>query len=446
MKKLLAVNAALAIMVSTPLSLAKTTTTTTSTIYDDQGVTKAMPTGDRERLDEIRTRPDSPFEAGLARLAILRTQYKLQEANAMADECIAAQGQNINGFGFICAIFKAGNALLEGDRSSWARQAMEIRQKYYGLLREKDGNPSATLVDIESIDLTKFIHLPAVKVDINQETNSINYEAMPNFFKETRKDQDFFPTQTPYISAKINGNDFRFLVDTGASLSFINTKMAAQLALQPVTTIGSTDTALGISRRLDLAIVDSFVIGGVTLHHWPVGVTDTQVPVIGLDTLARLGAIQMDRKSMTIYGKQAITPSCDKAMRLGSELGGYRMKIAYPIYVNEELSPALLDTGSLSEIIRGTKFLADQEKYAGTRKKVKVSTAHGAIVSNQYTKNVKIQMDKRNELVNMNVDDKEDRPLPYVLGAALLNRHSIFMDFKKGLLCIFDENYASNTP
>ena len=184
-------------------------------VNDDQGVTKAMQAGLRERFKEIVAQPDSPFEAGLARLALLRSQYQLEQANLMADECIAAQSE-INERGLVCSMFKLGNARIAGNLPSFAEQALEIQRKYYSRVREKSNVTDATLLGIGGIDIGKLIKLPEMRVESIKDTSIISYQQTPVIPPEIippelRPKLMHFPLHTPYIIAEVNGNDVGFL-------------------------------------------------------------------------------------------------------------------------------------------------------------------------------------------------------------------------------------------
>ena len=232
-------------------------------------------------------------------------------------------------------------------------------------------------------------------------------------------------------------------MDTGVSITLINPKMATHLGVYPTTSVGaSSSNGFGTSKKVDYAIVDSLTIGGVVLHHWPIGITETQFPfpVIGMDTLARLGTVRLDKNSLTIYGDKSIKPTCDKPMRLGSELSGYGINISYPFYVNGKQFTAALDTGQLFEKVAGTKMLAKQLKFTGPKKKKTIITTYGSASSNSYAINSEIQLDKKKEFVDVNIDEERESLFSYVIGSDILVDHDLFMDFKNGVLCIFDEN------
>ena len=442
MKRILIVSIAWLAVIDVGAALAETVVP----LNDDQGVTMVMQAGVRERFNDILAQPDSPFEAGLARLALLRSQYQLEQANLMADECIAAQSE-LNERGLVCSMFKLGNARIAGNLPAFAEQALEIQRKYYSLVREKSKITDATLRGIAGIDMEKLIKLPEMRVESVKDTSVINYQQMPMMSPEIippelRSKMKAAPSHTPYIMTKVNGIDVGFLVDTGATITLINPKMATQLGVHPTTALGSSSNGFGISKKVDYAIVDSLTIGGVVLHHWPIGITDIQLPfpVIGLDTLARLGTVRLDKNSLTIYGDKSVKPTCDKPMQLGSELSGYNINISYPLHVSGKLFFAVLDTGSILDKVSGTKILATQSTFDGPKKKTYAMTAYGVVSSNSYVIKSEIQLDKKEESIDVNVDEKQESFFSYVIGSDILVDHALFMDFKKGVLCILDEN------
>lgn len=103
-----------------------------------------------------------------------------------------------------------------------------------------------------------------------------------------------------YMPATINGSTVRFLIDTGASMVILPRPVADQAGI--VATSHATATTVGGPQTVELASIRSFKTAGITLRDVPVAIQNSgmSIPLLGMDTLANMGRIEIDGDRLTI--------------------------------------------------------------------------------------------------------------------------------------------------
>jgi aspartyl protease family protein len=115
-----------------------------------------------------------------------------------------------------------------------------------------------------------------------------------------RADDGFF-----YMPATINGSSVRFLIDTGASMVILPRPVADEAGITG--TSRATATTVGGPQSVDLASIRSLKAAGITLRDVPVAIQHSgmSIPLLGMDTLADIGRIEIDGNLLTVHPASA---------------------------------------------------------------------------------------------------------------------------------------------
>ena len=112
-----------------------------------------------------------------------------------------------------------------------------------------------------------------------------------------------------YMPAKINGSDVRFLIDTGASMMILPHDVAVGAGIK--SNSRATATTVGGLQSVELASIRSVQAAGMNFHHVPAAIQHTGMttPLLGMDTLAKIGRIEIEGDLLTI--NPSSTPAID---------------------------------------------------------------------------------------------------------------------------------------
>lgn len=103
-----------------------------------------------------------------------------------------------------------------------------------------------------------------------------------------------------HLNASVNGNDVRFLVDTGADMVALTEETAQELGI----TVGEMQPILQTASGQGYAApvtIDELVVGGVTLTNVDAVVAqDLGVNLLGQSVLSRLGSVSLRGDRMVI--------------------------------------------------------------------------------------------------------------------------------------------------
>lgn len=308
---------------------------------DSAGITRAVMRGEGPTLQRVGK---SAVVAKLAaRAGYHRVRGELAESSRWADLCIAdsaVQAENSQGAMYLCRSLRAGNRLIEGGISAWAREMLQVRALY----QEK----IAPLLPVG--DEVQAVTAPSFERFQNWPESGTLQGAVAAGTRLAVSDQAGVPVIRGKLSGGADGRqrdiDSDFVIDTGATRSHISRKAAAAMGLQ-VTEGFALDTsdpqrplAIGLAAPLDL------MLGGIRLRNVSFSVTDTvEFNIIGLDLLYRLGPLVLGRDRLELLGTLPAA-TCWQPLVTTSVLSGGQYSLRLPMRIGKRTEPVLLDTGA----------------------------------------------------------------------------------------------------
>lgn len=106
-----------------------------------------------------------------------------------------------------------------------------------------------------------------------------------------------------YVTAQVDGQFVRFIVDTGASVTVLTSRDAAMLGLVPdESRFDSSIDTVGGSASMAWARIGRIELEGHTLNDMPVAIVQSGVrtSLLGQDALSALGRITIERNRLII--------------------------------------------------------------------------------------------------------------------------------------------------
>ncbi|MDG5489240.1 retropepsin-like aspartic protease [Sphingomonas sp. BGYR3] len=106
-----------------------------------------------------------------------------------------------------------------------------------------------------------------------------------------------------YVTAMVNGQPHRFLVDTGASVMVLSRADAARLDIADIVDGGDTFRTVGGTRKVRMGHAQAVQIGNRTMRDVKVAIVDDDgvgVSLLGQSALAQAESITISKDRMTI--------------------------------------------------------------------------------------------------------------------------------------------------
>ena len=172
---------------------------------------------------------------------------------------------------------------------------------------------------------------------------------------------DWYRTHRIYITAKVNGVDGKFILDTGAGIGLALTQsFADKLKLKQL----NTGTAYGVGGAVKrkASKLDTLAVGGSTLHNAFVSSEDMKLDadgLLGFDLLAgAIAHLDLDAGSITLYDpattdlSKLVTAGIPLTIGMNAGIPMVPMQIDGHIPVN-----AMLDTGNPMYVLFGPDLI-----------------------------------------------------------------------------------------
>lgn len=103
-----------------------------------------------------------------------------------------------------------------------------------------------------------------------------------------------------YVDASVNGTPARFLVDSGASVTVLSSKVAAAAGVERGLRVADVQTANG-NIRMPVATVGRFEVGGIARPEFTVFLSsDDQLNVIGMNFLSSLASWRVEGRTLVL--------------------------------------------------------------------------------------------------------------------------------------------------
>ena len=97
-----------------------------------------------------------------------------------------------------------------------------------------------------------------------------------------------------WVDARVNGQEARFLVDSGASITTLDRETAAAAGVEPDMRVAVVETANGVV-RMRVASLDEFAVGSIARQGMTVHINDRhETNVLGMNFLSSLGSWRVE--------------------------------------------------------------------------------------------------------------------------------------------------------
>lgn len=385
------------------------------------------------KTDYLRLQGDSDaVRAFPARAAYFRTRGELGNSDKWASRCIndanvlAQPGSDAL---YQCLGILAGNSLWRGDIRGWAAWMIKVRRLGAGV----PALQSSALyqeADLDSMQFEAFLDRPASTV---AERPGSTVEVPVKYLRNW-----------PVISAKITGGndgakrtiDAEFLVDTGATRSFLTQGFAHSVGLK--TTPGFVhERRAGRIARTSLVDPVTLNIGGIELRDFSFAESDgVQLNIIGLDVLRQLGPLLLSDEVLRLLGPSWRHTGCTAPLRVASDPWARYWEMRAPMKIDGVDRLAFVDTG-MSGLLE-VKGLRGEQETAAAWQEAPISTMFGRIDRRVRKANMSVVGSGMNEDVAVSIVEPvpPHPPETWTLGGAVLATHDLLIHLDKNLLCL----------
>lgn len=393
-------------------------------ISDDQGVVVAMARGDRDALQQVVAHPRNEFEQELAKVGLLRTGGRLDEATIQLQACEKAMPAQHPMRG-LCSLLIAGHLFMQRRMADWQQKLEWIRRTYYPLLAKDNPGRQPTLTDAEGVQFLPGASFPAPEVSWAQASGRIPYVS-------AARREGLEARQQAVVEVRIQGHRHHAVIDTGAAYDTLDPAVAKALGLQPAISYQKLTDAAGKVLSAPIGILPELRLGPVTVKNWPVSMTRTPaMMVIGLPLLRRLGVVTLDAQGASL--SRASDGRCTRPMLEGANISGSSDHLLYAIKVDGQPRTALIDTGGGFELL-GIKSLLPPS--AAKLEPKAISYAGGMRWVDSYPARVRLDLGSGPRNLDFTIMDQPFALVPYELGGEVLRHHTLVMDFLRRSVCI----------
>jgi hypothetical protein len=251
-------------------------------------------------------------------------------------------------------------------------------------------------------------------------------------------DHDFvFIDGKPWIAASIGGKRQLVLFDTGASLPFINSEWATSSGFTP-TGKAQVGSAVG-SYELARGKLKEIAFSNQTFSNEDIALSQQRTSSVGASVIFRPSQVLISKKGY-FYGQDyRLTRSLVACLPLKFDLSGNTFdspvsRIYLGLTIDGKQEFALLDTGR-AEFLTGVGFSPSGG----------VAIPRLALLENNGKFNFRSYYPQESELKFGNDTIKEHYLVfpgisniraKYVIGSAILDRYSIYLDYRHGVACL----------
>jgi len=384
--------------------------------------TNALRNADASQLAQ----PSRPLEEAFNAAVRLRIEGALEASSQEAERCyqLAASPDDLASFGAACKELAAGNAFIQGDHGRWAKSALDLQDRIRATYAASAGGRMIVLENFVGIDFQSIASAFDGPVQA----------ALPKkVVKVTRvgKDQAGFDLdkEPVLIEIEINGKRETALVDTGSSISVINTQTASRMGLKTITDhyVPISDPSRKDQVSSKLVKVDELALGEAKLNEVAFAVS-TLPTIIGLDILQKLSPVLLSREDVTLFAK---TRDCDSQSRYRSKwLGDFGLVSKLSIDGKERL--VHIDTGDDASIaaLKGSALTVSSP----------VESRSMAAVGGHHA----MRFQKKSFQLHSGEVDGEVRPdlddaFAYRIGSAILKDRDLWIDASHMRACLLEQ-------
>lgn len=287
-----------------------------------------------------RSGDQSPVRAYPARAAYFRTRGEIANSDKWAQRCIddpAVQAEPDSLSLYQCLGILAGNHLWHGEIGAWAETMVKVRRLGSGT-PYLAGSALYQQSALGQLPFESFTGRPTAQVVARPE----GVVEVPVRYEKG----------WPIMVATLSGGTgpgrnvkVEFLVDTGATQSFIAPAFARQLKLQSTPGFrqeeqGGTVVTTALVEPVDLEI------GGVRIKDVSLAQTDA-IPfaIIGLDVLRQLGPLLLSDDVLRVLGPAWKYTGCQSPLRVTSDPWGRYWNVRSPMKIDGVDKLVMADTG-----------------------------------------------------------------------------------------------------
>jgi len=367
-------------------------------------------------IDGLTTqyRSQDAVEHALAAMAIERVHGNFEQSNSIAGTCESSLKASEPFVAHYCARFAAANLRLMGERQKAAIEEESIAERYKGVLpAEKLNNPDLTQAPL-------YKTLPPVKVSIPAGITSIPLKRNPK--------------RSSLVEATVNGTSLQLVMDTGG-YSILGEETAKRLGVKVLLEKdGNVHGALGGASVKKLGLIEKLQLGNVEFVNLPVSIIDEERNIIGMDALQRLGAFEVQKDAVLIYGEGASKPACETPLLLGTTFWGSPPKVLEQVRVDGVPQNALSDTGTTFYLTSNQPSTQGPLQRGGELKLRDVTQGSQAVRFARKTSNVEMA-GKNYQVTYASIEDLK-MPYKFILGEGSLIDVHLFVDFKRQVSCL----------
>ena len=333
------------------------------TLHPQVVLNTALQSGVLVRIHE-RAATKPALELGLA--VNDRISGSLSNSSAHATRCMDLSNNNFQqyiGVGIYCEMIRAGNYYIQDRLHEWARVMSDMNKHARAEFRKQIAESNILPEHVKKAALGEKIKIANVP-DLNFAAIESNTAFKTHAFVENSEIQRIrhlydvyeFPPPLHFnrlmyiIPGLINRKPLLLIMDTGASKTLINSKVAQRLGVKIL--IGHYEYATNPLIRksnnnktpVSLGLIRDFQLGQSSFHDLYVLVARNVPSVLGLDVLTRLKHLLISRQEIKFDGKGQT--SCKKRLRLVSSWLGNEYYFALDVNIDGKHERAMLDTGS----------------------------------------------------------------------------------------------------
>lgn len=355
-----------------------------------------------------------PVEHALAAMAIERVHGNFEQSSTIAHTCESSLKASEPFIAHYCARFAAANLRLMGERQKAAVEEESIAERYKGVLpAENLNNPDLTQAPL-------YKDLPPVRVSIPAGVTSIPLRRNPK--------------RTSLVDVTVNGQSLQLTMDTGG-YSLLGEDTARKLGVKVLLEKdGNVHGALGGASVKKLGLIEKLTLGNITFQNLPVSIIDEERNIIGIDALQRLGAFEVQKDAVLIYGEGASKPACDTPLLLGTTFWGSPPKVLENIRVDGVAQNILFDTGTTFYLTSNQPSTQGPLQRGGELKLRDATHGSQPVRFSRLTSNLEMA-GKNYQVTYASLEDMKI-PYKYILGEGALIDVYLFVDFKQRVSCL----------
>ncbi|WP_297925295.1 pepsin/retropepsin-like aspartic protease family protein [Metallibacterium sp.] len=311
-----------------------------------------------------RAATEPALELGLA--VNDRISGSLSNSSAHATHCMDLSNNNFQqyiGVGIYCEMIRAGNYYIQDRLHKWARVMSDIEKRVEAGFLKQIAESTTIPKHVKESALGEKIKIANVP-DLNFAAIESNTAFKTHVFVKNSEIQRIrhlygvyeFPlplhlNRSMYIiPGLINRKPLLLIMDTGASKTLINSKVAQRLGVKILIRHYeyATDPLIRKSNKnktpTSLGVIRDFQLGRSSFHDLYVLVARNVPSVLGLDVLTRIRHLLISRREIKFGEKEQA--SCKKRLRLVSNWLGSAYYFTLDVNINGKYERAELDTGS----------------------------------------------------------------------------------------------------